>query len=220
MRSRHHYRRSHWRSGLILGAALFAWGTGTAYLSAEPATGKVMRVEEDWALVVAAPDVGNNSPQVTCTIAPLDMASGYAAFDINYRTQPNYSPGGLQLHVWNPVEPIVTSDFPAVAMLATPSETITWTQTMQLQEGKLTFQVVNGQSQTWGTFGGDDQAITVNTHLDNLNAYDPNVSLSNSGVSFGSNRVTSLVLKAVRWYDASGKLIRQVTAPQPVYPKP
>ena len=86
----------------ILGMALVAWGAETACVSAQTTTGTVMRVEEDWALVVAEPDIDNNSPQVTCVISPLSMASGYAAFDINYRTQPNYAAGGLQLHILEP----------------------------------------------------------------------------------------------------------------------
>ncbi len=128
----------------ILGMALVAWGAETACVSAQTTTGTVMRVEEDWALVVAEPDIDNNSPQVTCVISPLSMASGYAAFDINYRTQPNYAAGGLQLHIWNPVDPIVTKNFSADGMLSVQNETITWTQTMSLQQGSLTFQVLMG----------------------------------------------------------------------------
>jgi hypothetical protein len=203
----------------ILGAALLVWGVGATYIDADTAGPAVARVEEDWELVVAEPDVGNNGPQVTCTISPLDMATGYAALDINYHTQPGYVPGGLQMHIWNPNDPIVTRDFPANGMLADAGETITWTQTMTLNQGRLTFQVVNGQSQTWGKFGSAEQATTVYTSVSDLNGYDPQVSLANSGISFASNLVSSLKLKAVRKYDAAGKLIWQSAASQNVYPK-
>ncbi len=79
--------------------------------------------------------------------------------------------------------------------------------------------MVNGQSQTWGNFGSDEQAITIDATLSDLQGYDPQVSIDNSGISFASNLVTSLKLKAVRKYDAAGKLIWQTTTSQNVYPK-
>ncbi len=139
MRDNRNSRRWFLLLGIVIGAALLAWGAGSAYSDAQTAGSAVARVEEDWELVVAQPDTGNNGPQVTCTISPLDMASGYAAFDINYHTQPGYAAGGLQMHIWNPNIPIVTRDFPVTGMLSTASETITWTQTMSLNAGKLTF---------------------------------------------------------------------------------
>jgi hypothetical protein len=57
------------------------------------------------------------------------------------------------------------------------------------------------------------------TSANNLNNYDPNVSLTNSGVCFASNLVTSLTLNAVRWYAADGTLIAQSTTPQTVHPQ-
>jgi hypothetical protein len=180
----------------------------------------VARVEEDWQLVVNQPDVDLNGPQVTCVIAPSGVDDGYCAFDINYCTQPVYSAGGLQLHVWNPYTPIVTANFPASGIMQTVGETVTWTTTMSLANGVVTFQVVNGQSTTWGSFGGtDDEALSVNATANDLNRYDPNVSLDNSGVSFASNLVTSLTLTAVRFYAADGTLIQQITTPQVVHPQ-
>jgi hypothetical protein len=53
--------------------------------------------------------------------------------------------------------------------------------------------------------------------LVNLNAYDPQVSVTNSGVGFAGNRVTSFVLKSVRWYSEAG-LVAELTTPTTVYP--
>ena len=89
---------------------------------------------------------------------------------------------------------------------------------MSLHDGNLTFKVINGQSQTWGRFGGRGQSVTVGSQFSDLSGYDPNVSIANSGVSFASNLVSSLTFVAVRWYDSSGTLIKQTTTPQPVYP--
>lgn len=203
---------------LVLGG--LAWiatviGSGSVMHAAD-----VARVEEDWQLVVNQPDPDLNGPQVTCVISPSTSDQGYCAFDINYCTQPDYSAGGMQMHVWNPHSPIVVSNFPASGVMQTANETVTWTQTMSLTDGVLTFLVVNGQSTTWGSFGGtSDESVSVNTTANNLNSYDPNVSLDNSGVSFASNLVTSLTLTAVRWYAADGTLIQEITTPQVVHPQ-
>lgn len=194
--------------------------TATVMVGATALGADVARVEEDWQLVVNQPDADLNGPQVTCVIAPSSVGDGYCAFDINYCTQPIYSAGGLQMHVWNPYTPIVTTNFPATGIMQTANETVTWTTSMSLANGVLTFRVVNGQSTTWGNFGGtDDETLSVNTTANNLNGYDPNVSLDNSGVSFASNLVTSLTLTAVRFYAADGTLMQQITTPQVVHPQ-
>ncbi|HEX7446513.1 MAG TPA: hypothetical protein VF306_03150 [Pirellulales bacterium] len=189
-------------------------------VQAQAPSSDVFRVEEDWQLVLLTPDASLNGPQVTCVISPLTTNDAYCAFDLNYHTQPDYSAGGLQMHVWDPNDPMMYSNLPEWGMLQTAGETVTWTQNMWLNAGVLSFQVTNGQSQTWGKFGGSSNAqLSVNTSLANLNGYDSNVSLSNSGVSFASNLVSSLTLVAVRWYDANGNLIQQNTTPQLVHPQ-
>ncbi|HEX5443043.1 MAG TPA: hypothetical protein VFW87_04400 [Pirellulales bacterium] len=189
-------------------------------VQAQAPSSDVFRVEQDWQLVLLTPDASLNGPQVTCVISPLTTDDAYCAFDLNYHTQPDYSAGGLQMHVWDPDDPMLYTNFPESGMMRTPGETVTWTQAMWLNAGVLSFQVNNGQSQTWGKFGGTGNAqLSVNTSLPNLNGYDTNVSLTNSGVSFASNLVNSLTLVAVRWYDANGKLIQQDTTPQVVHPQ-
>jgi hypothetical protein len=205
-----------WR---VFATVLLLWGGGGAWAAAQEGLPPAVRIEEDWELVVNQPDIGDNGPQVTCAISPSSMDAVYAAFDVNYCTQPAYSPGGLQLHTWDPFDPIVTQDFPATTMLATPDETITWTMRMRVSEGWLKFKIVNGQSETWGAFASP-RSIAIPTQLTSLDSYSPGVSVAASGVSFASNLVVSLKLKAVRWYDASGNLIQQVTDPQVVHPKP
>lgn len=179
----------------------------------------VTRVEEDWQLIVNQPDQQLNGPQVTCIISPATVDLAYCAFDINYGTQPNYSAGGLQMHLWNPDQPIVVSTLPVTGIMQQTNETVTWTQTMSLSQGTLSFAVKNGQSATWGSFDNSGNPLLATTTATNLNNYDSNVSLTNSGVCFASNLVTSLTLTAVRWYAADGTLIAQTTTPQTVHPQ-
>jgi hypothetical protein len=184
----------------------------------------VYRIEEDWQLIVGDPDPGNNGPQVTCTISPADMGTAFCAFDLNYHTQPDYSAGGLQIHTWDPVDPVEYSNSIHNGIMSASGETVTWTQTMTWNNGSLNFRVVNGQSDTWGNFGGNGTSnghlnLDLPTALSNLNGYSPSVSLDNSGVSFASNQVNSLTLVAVRRFDANGNLIDEITTPQAVHPQ-
>jgi hypothetical protein len=209
------YRRS-WLP--ILAMMLVTGILSASSLRAQTVGGDVYRVEEDWQLVVNEPDTINNGPQVTCTISPANMGTAYCAFDINYHTQPDYDAGGLQLHTWDPNDPIAYANSNKHDMMQTSGETVSWTLRMTLSSGRLSFRVMNGQSQTWGSFGGtgDGLHLYLPTALPNLNTYDPTVSLQNSGVCFASNQVVSLTLMAVRYYDANHNLISQNNTPQSV----
>lgn len=195
------------------------WACLAAAVTTTATAADVARVEEDWQLVVNQPDANLDGPQVTCIISPASVDLAYCALDLNYNTQPNYSSGGLQMHLWNPDQPIVVGDFPASGTMQQANETVTWTQTMSLKNGVLSFAVKNGKSATWGSFDNSSSPLLAFTSANNLNNYDPNVSLTNSGVCFASNLVTSLTLNAVRWYAADGTLIAQSTTPQTVHPQ-
>lgn len=211
----------------VLVAAVAASG-----LSAQSGNSDVFSVEEDWEVVIGDPENNDNGPQITCTISPADMGTAYCAFDINYHTQPDYQAGGLQIHTWDPADPIEYANSPHTELMETSGETVTWTTKMTLQQdGTLNFRITNGQSQTWGQFGNNGNgnngnsdnsnhlSLSLSMSLQNLNSYSPNVSLDNSGVSFASNLVVSQRLMAVRWYDANGNLIQEFTTPQVVHPQ-
>jgi hypothetical protein len=161
--------------------------------------GNVVAVEEDWELIVKEPDEVTAAPQVTCILAPTTQDSGvYAAFNLNHKSFPQYDAGGLHLQIWNNDTPLATAKF-SDALLKPANEVITWTVRMSLHEGQVTFEIISGSSSTWGQFGGTGVLKTsVTSNLENLNQYRPEFSVTNSGVGFAGNRVTSLKLKAVR----------------------
>ena len=87
--------------------------------------------------------------------------------------------------------------------MATPGERVTWTQTMTLTRGGeaivLTFEIINGQSTSWGRFGGQGYLrSSVATELQSLNGYNPRLSVLNSSVGYAANRVQSLAIREVR----------------------
>ena len=173
----------------------------------------VVRVEEDWELVVAEPDANNNAPQVSCVTSPVgNVESFHAALVLNYQGLPEFVPGGIQLQVWNNETPQLWRKFPNTALMAHPGETVRWTQVMELTECGLTFEIINGSSTTWGSFGGQGYLKkNIYTSLPSLNAYSPDTSVEHSGVSYASNRVTSLVLKRVRLHLSTGEVIEDAT---------
>ena len=168
----------------------------------------VVRVEEDWELVVATPDVNSVGPQVACAISPFGhVDSLYVTFELNHRSAPDSGGGGLHLQVWKGDYRVATRDFPDADAMETEGEVVRWTQTMSIQSGQVVFEVVNGHSVTWGNFGGEGNLkATVDSLLSNLNYYSPSVSTSNSGVTFASHCVHSLVLKTVRVYREDGTI--------------
>ena len=164
------------------------------------AWGQIVRVEEDWEMVVSEPDPGTDGPQVTCVFSPVGNASWLNAhFEVNVRTLPRFAPGGLQLQLWYGEQPIYHNHYPNTAVMSTSGETVRWTQAMALGGGLLSFEVVNGQSTTWGPFGGQGcLKASVATGLTDLSGYSPSVSAANSAIGYAGNRVESLVLKRVR----------------------
>ena len=84
-------------------------------------------------------------------------------------------------------------------------ETITWTQSLSTDGKTLSFEVSDGQSNTWGVFG-KDMRLDDSADLSDLGGYSSEFSTKQSGVTYGSNRVDKLVIKEVRRYGASGLL--------------
>jgi hypothetical protein len=177
----------------------------------------IVAVEEDWELVVGEPDAACQAPQVTSIMSPkADLQGRYFAFDLNHQSLPEFHGGGMQTQAWNYEEPDLSQNYPSDDTLQHDSETVTWTQRLSVSGGFLKFEVVNGDSVTWGHFGGSPLTVSTVATMENLNSYDPAVSVANSGVGYASNRVHSLKLKAVRCYSAAG-LVSEDSASRVVY---
>lgn len=179
---------------------------------------KIDCIEEDWELIVQEPDTSTQAPQVTCVTSPTaNINNIFAMFTLNHRTLPQYSAGGLQLQIWDGESPVTRRSAHKAELLHSNDETIQWTQRMKVGGGQLTFEIVNGTSTTWGSFGDSGQIkLGVYTWLDDLNGYSPTVSQKNSEIGYASNRVTSLILKRVRSY-ADGDLVGDDATPRVVY---
>src|SRR5260370_11843196 len=78
---------------LVLGGVLV--GRTAAY-----DTPSVVRVEEDWSLVVNQPNSNVASPQVSSQMARSPAAARFCNFHLNSVDLPSFTDGGMQLHVW------------------------------------------------------------------------------------------------------------------------
>jgi hypothetical protein len=101
-------------------------------------------------------------------------------------------------------------------LLSTTGEVITYTLRMSLYDSRLHFSVRNGQSDTWGSFGGESLRLVSETDLPNLNGYRTANSTANSRIGFASYRVTRFVLKQVRYY-SNGQLVQTDDADRVVH---
>ena len=202
------FTRSQWQG--LSGRRAFVVGSLTCMLGlclmTQAFGADVVRVEEEWELVVTTPDMVSNSPQVACAMTPLAKLEWlYMTFEINHRSDPDYVAGGLNMLVWHGEEHLLTKSSSDTHAMATTGETVRWTQAMTVQDGQVTFEVIGGSSVTWGNFGepGGFRA-TVSAPLSNLNSYSPAVSVKHSGVAYASSCVSKLTLKSVRYYRADG----------------
>jgi len=182
--------------GAVLLAAPAAW-------SQEPAADPIVRVEEDWVLILNSPNQNANSPQFHTLMSPFgDIDSYYAQVAWNYREIPEFLPGGLQLQAWNG-ETLIRTRAVGTTQLSTAAETIFWTQALQTNGMALYFSILNGHSLTWGEFGRD-MMIHMDANLGDLSAYSTDVSVANACITYGSNRVNILAIVQVRYYSADG----------------
>jgi hypothetical protein len=194
------------RTALALLLAVFAAGR----LQAQ--TTDIDRVDEDRELVLGTPSPAEARPQITTTMSPVgDNALMFMSFNLNYRDDP-FQPGGLQLRAWSG-EQAQAQGTQKTNLLQSTGETITWTQRMRLTGGTLTYEIVAGESTTWGKFGqGERLDVVVPASLTSLDGYRPAVTVERSGATWQSNRVDGMRLLRVRYYRGGNLVATDETA--------
>lgn len=175
----------------------------------------VIRVEEDWLMVLNEPDDTVDSPQFHTVMSPTNhLDSFYAQVTWNYKQEPDYVSGGLQLSSCDGDE-VVRSRSVEQRQLSSAAETISWSQSLETDGSSLSFSVFNGSGATWGSFG-KDMTIDMDAYLPLLNTYSANLSQESACVTYGSNRVDLLMITQVRRYGVSG-LISVDNTPRVVF---
>ncbi len=162
---------------------------------------RIIRVEEDWELIVSTPDPNRDSPQISTWMSPTKSLGGdYFGVDINHAQRAGYAGGGFQTKRMNSSQLIDDRCGNIGVKLQVEGETIRWTQLLAVIEQDVVFAVKNGTSGSWGDFGGPETLLRIPFLQGNLNDYDPNLTCESSGVGYALNRVASLKLLRVRLY--------------------
>ena len=135
------------------------------------------------------------------TMSPTNGVEGtFFVTTLNHWSYPDFAAGGIQVQRWSGEYCKESVGGSNQNTLQQDQEVITWVQRLRLVDGKLIFEIVDGHSQSWGSFGGSEELkITHATELSRLNDYRPAVSLDQSGIAYAGNRVSSLTLKKLRW---------------------
>ena len=196
--------RSLTTAGLVLLLAATSWADSP----------KILEIEEHWELRVGEPDAERSAPQATMVVSPHDDLDGaFFVFTLNHRSVPAYSPGGMQLQLWDGESAVEVAHGSAVGALDQTNDVVRWVERLKIDNGVLSFEVVDGSSTSWGAFGNDGSLrITTPRSLEGLNGYRPAISLTESQVGYAGNRVQSLILTKLVWHTDDGE-VHQLEAP-------
>lgn len=197
------------RVGLVAGAVVggvagFMSAPRSAYAGEHDYAPTIVRIEEDWELALNEPESELIAPQFYTVMAP-QASCERAFFQVtwNFREMPDFQPGGLQVQAWSG-EDYEGLHNVAENSLARRAENIRWTQAMVTNGDMVGFAITNGESSSWGSFGGDSVGVLQTSPVIDLNNYDPDFSATKSYVTYGANRVNSLRMREVRWYTEDG----------------
>jgi hypothetical protein len=184
------------------------------FFSAGPVCGQnVVRVEEDWHLEIGEPDFNSVGPQVLTAMSPMaDLSGTYFTMEINHRSAPTWTPGGISIHKWNGEARVASFDRADRTVMNTTDEVVTWTQALYVESGKINFLIFNGISSTWGSFGFSNLLkLDSGWGATSINTYTPAVSVAQSGAAYAGNRVKVLKIKCIRMTLSDGSVLTDNT---------
>jgi hypothetical protein len=204
-------RVNRWRARIL--AAALTLAAAAALLNLRPVAGQqatvgpptVVRIEEDWVLLVTTPNANLSCPQVSVQMAPSPDSAEFYQFHLNAQDTPKFVQGGLQLQAWNGANVLAVQTSPNTQTMDTNDELVMWTQYLTQTQQGLEFGISAAASNTWGDFSG--AGFVVNGDYTVLDNYSPDYSVQNSGITYGANLVSALVLWQVRTYYSDGSMV-------------
>jgi hypothetical protein len=180
---------------------------------------RIVRVEEDWEVIVQSPDPLLEAPQIGTWMSPqADLKDLYFGVELNHASQSALEGGGYQTKCMRGATLLTARHNCKGQRLQVHDEKIEWTQTLHLDGNDLVFEIRNGRSSTWGNFGGDDSQVRHRTDLNRLNLYSPTLSSKQSGISYASNRVAEMRLKSIRLVDDQDN-VHTIEMDEIIYPE-
>ena len=120
------------------------------------------------------------------------------------------------MQAWNGESLVLQKRFNG-SSLSTVGKTISWTQRMEADGCRLSWRIQNGQSTTWGAFGGYYMEIDGQTIIPTLNGYSSETSVQHALITYGVNRVIRLQITRVRLYGEDDVLVSTDNTPKVIY---
>ena len=169
----------------------------------------VVRVEEEWEVLIGSPDPFLDMPQIVTVFGPADPNTGvHAVFELNHGTLPEFGEGGMQLQYWSGETLKGYRRQKAPTEFSTAGETVKFTTVTEIENGNLTMSVTNGKSRTFGNFGDESSLrIQVQTNLSNLDGMSLENSVLHSKVTYGANHVQKFQRNRVQMLNADGDVV-------------
>lgn len=186
---------------------LIALATGLVFVvsaAGQPSNSTVTRIEEDWEMdvVFAKDDLG--APQMFTLMSPDNNNGEYFTFEVNFASSPEPENGGLQVHAYVGENSYDFKNPPTDRSLERVHEVIRWTQVMKLENDSLVFSIEDFRSRSLGNFNDDSMLeVALPSGLTDLSSYSHSYSADQAGIPYARNRVNSMMLKRVRYYDGN-----------------
>lgn len=189
----------------VLTASLVLVFTMSNSVNAEDTVRKLVRVEEDWMVLIQETDRDATSPQVNNVISfGSSQSSLYGMIELNHGTSPSFRSGGIQVQARNDETVINQTSWREGYTLNEDYDRLEYTVTLFHQNSSTYVGVKNIRSKTFGDSGSTEIRAQVTSWEKSLTDYRPDVSASASSVNVGAQRVATMCMPRVRYYYSNG----------------
>lgn len=181
---------------LVLAVTVFAGGIADA---ADPPV--ITRVEEDWRVYVVEPDDESGVPHIANFISPNGSdQSVFGIVELNHGSQPDFTKGGCQVQGW--VNDTLSSyaETEDANQLSLKYDRLEYTVSLAVNASQIQIGLSNGKSKSWGRFARTPIVTNVPVLNPSLANYNPDISVANTSINHGANRVALMYMMAVRTY--------------------
>jgi hypothetical protein len=178
---------------------------------------KIVRIEQDWRIVLFSTDSSPScSPQF---ITGFHLPNQDRLFQItwNHVDFPSFVPGGFQVQGWEG-NTLTTADTAVELPLSGVGTELTWTQIVSTTgedtgPADYALTVTNVSATGWR----QKAFVTMKGNVPHLNDYKSQSCLDASAVIRGTNRVKWFGIVETRFYSDAGKLVSRDTSPKTVF---
>ncbi len=161
---------------------------------------QLVKVEEDWEVLITEADEGSSSPQIINVIAPgQSLAGAYAMIEFNHSTFPYFSEGGLQLQGRRGDLLISSKSFATGQTLRHDYDRLKYTIGLRQYDDNMLVIVKNVASKSWGgSLKNNVMLLAFPREHFSLTDYSPDFSATASSVHVGAHRVASMYMTKSR----------------------